>query len=80
LFYIKTKLGFGAWEHKYIKYILGEHYYFVKLSKITSKSNQNWMIILVVFLLFSSVFSIHLAFFIYNHKDIITETHINSIK
>ena len=78
MFYIKTKLGFGAWEHKYIKYILGEHYYFVKLSKITSKSNQNWMIILVVFLLFSSVFSIHLVFFIY--KDIITETHINSIK
>jgi len=66
-----------------IKYILGKHYYlyYVKLSKITSKSNKIWMIILIVFLLFSSVFSIHLAFFlIYNHNNIITETYINSIK
>lgn len=69
-------------EFKYIKYILGERFYlyFTQLIRFANKTNLIWMTISVTLLIFSSVISIYLAFFMLNNIYDITELYLKSQK
>jgi hypothetical protein len=69
-------------EFKFLKYLLGErfYYYFIKSLNIASKTNWIWMIAVAILLLFSSIFSVWFAYFICNHIYEITELYLNSKK
>ena len=66
----------------FLKDILGERFYsyFIRAINIASKTNWMWMIGGAVLLLFSSGFSIWLAYMIYYHIFDITEFYLNSKK
>ena len=80
--HINTKIINNKWEFTYIKYILGEYYYsyFYKLLKLTSKSNELWMLFGWILLIIACLFSTCIAFFLINYIDIITEVYLNSKK
>lgn len=69
---INTKIVDNKCEFKYLKHVLGKHYYyFYRLLKYTSNTNKYCIIILFIILIIACLLSISAGFFLINYTDVL---------
>ena len=75
---INTKIINENWEFKYLYIIFGKtyHSYFMKLLRLTSKSNNIWIVILWIMLAISCLLSAATSLYITYNIDLITTIYI----
>nr|YP_009307006.1 orf242 [Tolypocladium ophioglossoides]AOR52827.1 orf242 [Tolypocladium ophioglossoides] len=75
ILYISTMIFENKWNLIFIKNIFGEWFYnlFIKSLSYTGKYNRIWMFIGWVFLVFASLVTLYISYFLLNNIDTISE-------
>ena len=75
ILYISDKIINNKWELLFIKKYFGIRFYnlIIKGISYTSKSNQIWIFLIWIMLIFSSICSIYFAYYLLNNIDVISK-------